>query len=927
MPFAVFASLTALVFAPLVVAAFEECWSGAARRFPTSDLAVLEVGVRHAGQQLVGPYSQFEFRHPGPLLFWVLWPAYRLGGQSTVALHIGALFINAAALGGVLLACFRLSRTRLGRAANLAAITVFVHYLGGFISSAVDSSRPSAFVDIWNPIVTILPFAAFCAACALLISGRPRAAVFVVALHAFVCQSHVGFAPVATAMLVFSIVAALRSSVEGRRTWVMLPVVVFGLCWAPTLLDAFFGSRNASALAQFFLSTRPRPAPGVALIHAAQQLEAPLTYAVGRLDPAEPMNGTLLPLILLAVEVAGLVACAVRRKARSPLNLLSVLTLVAIAFAIFSANQVDATLRLYPTAWFGVVGMLGWMAAFGGIGVAADGSSGRGAWLRRRLSRPAEALCALVVLGISVGESFRIHHAYRAFRADVSDDSRAVPVLARAFQRSARLAPRPILLTVEDREDWELLAGVVLALERRGVPFRLDDEWRFMFGAGPHYGRPDADSLRVSTVPVADRVALATRGREGLYAQTGAGRRVGAPSTALWVLEDHGTEHDTTHIVSGEPVPEGAPWDDPGAVIFADTHAWVLLGSAGALVEGVDVLADANDDYAVDASTDGATFREIARARATEGTGLRWRHVSLAEPTAPPLLRIRPVSGDGSYSVGAVALKAKQWGVAILDRARAGGHPDAAADGRIPRADAATSSDDAALLPAAGSSLTALLPVYPMETVDFVLRGPARYEVEGAVDCVAFSDAQPLDCEAPITTQVVQLTDHEAWRCLRVSPLPPFGNHAVVEIIPHPVRNAVVLDLGTPSARVHLTEGWSGDEYDGWDSWVWAVGRHAAVEVTLAPATAYQLSFDAAPHVAKGRLQRLTARLNGVLLGSIELSAGANAVTFEVPRGVATSASRLEFDFSDACSPLELGESEDPRPLAVRFDRIAFIRR
>ena len=49
----------------------------------TGDAAATEIFVLHAtrGPWPLGPYSQFYWNHPGPLMFYLLAPVYALSGQ------------------------------------------------------------------------------------------------------------------------------------------------------------------------------------------------------------------------------------------------------------------------------------------------------------------------------------------------------------------------------------------------------------------------------------------------------------------------------------------------------------------------------------------------------------------------------------------------------------------------------------------------------------------------------------------------------------------------------------------------------------------------------------------------------------------------------------------------------------------------------
>ena len=65
---------------------------------PASDHALTELQVRDVGHHpvLVGLYSRGDWSHPGPALFYLLAPFYRLVGGASIGMNLGALAITAA---------------------------------------------------------------------------------------------------------------------------------------------------------------------------------------------------------------------------------------------------------------------------------------------------------------------------------------------------------------------------------------------------------------------------------------------------------------------------------------------------------------------------------------------------------------------------------------------------------------------------------------------------------------------------------------------------------------------------------------------------------------------------------------------------------------------------------------------------------------
>jgi len=97
---------------------------------------------------------------------------------------------------------------------------------------------------------------------------------------------------------------------------------------------------------------------------------------------------------------------------------------------------------------------------------------------------------------------------------------------------------------------------------------------------------------------------------------------------------------------------EGSFWSGPGAVVVPDSaHFEYDLGSVRP-VKALLIQADNNDQYVVEGSTDGQSYRVLWTAPPTfVGFGLRTRWVRLRQPAEARFLRVHGRGGDGYYSI------------------------------------------------------------------------------------------------------------------------------------------------------------------------------------------------------------------------------------------------------------------------------------
>lgn len=155
---------------------------------------------------LVGPYSMSSLitghptYDPGPMLFWLLAPAARLGGPASLTSTVSA-FNTAAIVGSVALAHRRGGRALMFAAAT--AIALMCHSLG-----------TEALHGIWNPVPGVFALMLLSFTCWSLACGDRWLLPLAVLVGSFAVQCHLAYAAPALGLLGVGVIGLLTS---GRR--------------------------------------------------------------------------------------------------------------------------------------------------------------------------------------------------------------------------------------------------------------------------------------------------------------------------------------------------------------------------------------------------------------------------------------------------------------------------------------------------------------------------------------------------------------------------------------------------------------------------------------------------------------------------------------------------------------------------------------
>jgi hypothetical protein len=134
------------------------------------------------------------------------------------------------------------------------------------------------------------------------------------------------------------------------------------------------------------------------------------------------------------------------------------------------------------------------------------------------------------------------------------------------------------------------------------------------------------------------------------------------------------------------------------------------------------------------------------------------------------------------------------------------------------------------------------------------------------------------------------------------------------------------IDVGNPKYRRNLGNGFSHDEVwsDSGRTVCWVEGEKARIYIPRVWRSAGRLKMVCIPYSPTPKAQQsISITLNDMPLGTKRLETGWNTIDFLIP-GEAWKIGNnvLDFRFSYALSPKELGLSNDSRRLSVAFDRI-----
>lgn len=462
----VVAALVVLPVLVLVGALAQRTW------YPTGDQAQAELRMLSLPDDvpLVGAAGRInaddgtQGNHPGPLMFWATWPAYKVLGGSSWAFEAATALVNVAGLA----AAVALVARRVGRATTLWFGAVTLVLVGGYGLDAL--SQP------WNPWVALVPFTVLVLATWSVLDGTRWPLVLAVAAASYALQGHVGYAPlVPPLVLVATIALAWRERPRGpddrvaalrRLAPIPVAVVVGVLLWSGPLVDLVrHDPSNVDILVEHFGD------PDEEVIGLGNGVEAVLQAS----NPVGPwvaastgVSGSILPGLALVLAWAGVAVAVAVRRLDATLTRLNAVVGLALVVGTIAVSRVFGALFLYTFRWIVAlvaveVFTLGWGLV---VLVRARRPIAVPGWL------PVAAVGAVAVLSVGtavrvVGQEIPYENSWRT-EAELSRQTVAAVDPATTY-----------LVRWEDPVYLGGLAfGLVLGLEREGITVGVDPAYR-----------------------------------------------------------------------------------------------------------------------------------------------------------------------------------------------------------------------------------------------------------------------------------------------------------------------------------------------------------------------------------------------------------------------------------------------------------------
>ena len=457
-----------LAYAVLVVVIVLFSWKAATLDWKAAgDLSVLRLRALDVGTSntpLVGPYSRFQWNHPGPSLSFAFAPWVRLFGTSGVGILIGAFAVNLAAMFGAAWVARRSSNELFFVTSIVLAVFVLLLQSGELLNP-------------WNPFVVVMPlFAALIAAWGTLRGDRVAAVVLVMAAS-FAIQGHIGTAPLGVLALILGggglLFAIARSTGEDRRGFITTSLIAIGVlfvCWIPPLLDQFFGTGNLGRLVRFqFTATES----STGLRFALDQMTRLLTFPPGRqvgfvLDVG---TGPVVPWMAIALLAATFVAWKKGWRDRLQLALIAWLSVLVTGLALSGIKGIAFP---YVFRWSWAMVLVVWIAcAWVGVSLLLEFAPVR-RWFTAGASLVlAGLLGALLVFGVS-------------FRAVQGWDQqlRLYEPLIQPTLDVLEEAPKPVMVVTHlNMADGTVANELIVRGDELGLDLRRTPELKFIFGS------------------------------------------------------------------------------------------------------------------------------------------------------------------------------------------------------------------------------------------------------------------------------------------------------------------------------------------------------------------------------------------------------------------------------------------------------------
>ena len=463
------------------------------------DGAILEFSTRStaSGHVLTGPYSRYEFHHPGPAYFFVRIPLYYLFGRNASASYLTVSLLCMLSLGCVFL---------LLRKCSNRLMPVFFCL---FTAILLCSLKPVIWLNDWNPFVIIFPLLLTFVSFTAVAAGFHRYLPIAVAAGSFSVQTHIGSLPSVAAAAVFAgifliIMFRRRSKREDTQSAdssisksILIASITAVIVWVPVLLhDILSGSGgNLSGILRFFREVSPE----LSLKRSFSIWVDAVSGLEGSIIAGEYLRRMgilfLIKGIIVFVRLILLFVCCriLYRKNRTSFTVIAGGMLLLLHLTTFiSISQVRGEPHTYLFLWFAVLGLLSWTVILSSIVELLPMFRSEKVW------RWIIPVCTVIVFVFSILSAAAIWNKPVTSPFDpLSYHDGQVAALSDSLSRYFSTQDECGWVIVPAEHDlWPIMAGLVNSLDKNGRNVSISSDFAFMTGI-----EPDVDDIPLYLVP------------------------------------------------------------------------------------------------------------------------------------------------------------------------------------------------------------------------------------------------------------------------------------------------------------------------------------------------------------------------------------------------------------------------------------------
>lgn len=461
-----------------------------------SDMALINLRIGDVfgpDTPLLGPFSRFDWNHPGPLMFWLLAPVWRVLGSNAGAMWAAGAVASLVTAVGLVVLARRLGGRRLLVVVGAATLLLLV-------------GTGPVVADPWNPYLAMLPFALFLLAAAATAAGDVVMVPVAVGVGSVLVQTHVGYALLVGVVGVWAavwLVVSLRRRHDGesgspRRlvTVAVTTVLVALAAWSGPLVEQVTNDPGNLTLVVDYFASADEPTAGArtALDALGRQL-SPLAPWLGG-DEQVPGSAALMEpapwwwALPLLVALAGAIGVAWKQRWHAA-ALLGGTVGVGIVAAMVATSRITGFAFVYLLRFWWPLAMLSWVT-IGWVVLLALPTS-----ITQRYRMALVGVAGLVGVALVAGATV-------STTAEPAELPGAAAVAAVTDEMAAGLTPGGTYLV--EPVGWSLfgeLFGVVDALESRGFTPVADRRFTIHFAPSRTEGAPGAPTDFDGTVIVA----------------------------------------------------------------------------------------------------------------------------------------------------------------------------------------------------------------------------------------------------------------------------------------------------------------------------------------------------------------------------------------------------------------------------------------